>query len=233
MRRETSRIGTLLTVAILTLVTLYSILMPFSAAASPRCDPSGSLCQIDTLLSLGNTIQQIAAPSISDPSWLKPHVTFTYSFATRGHITADVKEFEQLVGQTLNDSRGWSRLNITFQQVASNANLLIYLAESSQMTSFSATGCSNDWSCTVGNTIIINQDRWLSATDAWNNAGGNLRDYRNMVVNHETGHWLGHDHLHCGGPGQLAPVMQQQSIDLEGCKINPWPLQSELWSARL
>ncbi len=178
-------------------------------------------------------MQQIGAPSISDPSWLKPHVTFTYSIATKGNITADMTEFRQLVNQTLNDARGWSRLNLTFNEVASGGNLTIYLAEALQMTSFSANGCSTSWSCTVGNTIIINQDRWLAATDSWNGGGGNLRDYRNMVVNHETGHWLGHNHLHCSGPGQLAPIMQQQSIDLEGCKVNPWPLDSELWSTRL
>jgi hypothetical protein len=50
-----------------------------------------------------------------------------------------------------------------------------------------------------------------------------------MVVNHETGHWLGHGHLGCGGAGRLAPVMMQQSKGLDGCKHNPWPLASELW----
>jgi hypothetical protein len=54
-----------------------------------------------------------------------------------------------------------------------------------------------------------------------------LRDYRHMVVNHEAGHFLGFGHANCGGPGQLAPVMQQQSINLQGCQHNPWPLQWE------
>lgn len=76
--------------------------------------------------------------------------------------------------------------------------------------------------------MIINEDRWLGATPAWNDAGGSLRDYRHMVINHETGHWLGFSHSYCGGPGQLAPVMQQQSISLQGCKFNPWPLTSEI-----
>jgi hypothetical protein len=50
-----------------------------------------------------------------------------------------------------------------------------------------------------------------------------------MVVDHETGHWLGHPHLSCGGRGRLAPVMMQQSKGLDGCRHNPWPLASERW----
>ena len=47
-----------------------------------------------------------------------------------------------------------------------------------------------------------------------------------MVINHETGHWLGLGHSFCSGPGQLAPVMQQQSIDVTGLPVQlvaaPW-----------
>jgi len=67
----------------------------------------------------------------------------------------------------------------------------------------------------------------LHATTTWTANNRSLRDYRHLVVNHETGHWLGFGHAYCGGPGQLAPVMQQQSISLQGCKPNPWPLASE------
>ena len=49
-----------------------------------------------------------------------------------------------------------------------------------------------------------------------------------MVINHEVGHWLGHGHETCATKGGPAAVMQQQSIDLEGCRFNPWPLESEI-----
>ena len=52
-----------------------------------------------------------------------------------------------------------------------------------------------------------------------------------MVVNHETGHWLGHGHLGCPGPGP-APVMMQQSKGRGACSFNPWPLPFERWFRR-
>ncbi len=49
-----------------------------------------------------------------------------------------------------------------------------------------------------------------------------------MVVNHETGHWLGKGHARCPGKGRLAPVMMQQSKGTHGCRFNPWPTAAEL-----
>lgn len=215
------------------IIAITSMFISFSAVASPSCEPEAGLCTSNDLLSIDKTLSSIVVPSVVTPSWMKSHITFNYTVQTRGTITADLTEFKTQVNETLNDARGWSQLNIRFNEVASGGNFTIYLAQSSQMTTFSANGCGTTYSCTVGNSVIINQDRWLGATDSWNNANGSLRDYRNMVVNHELGHWLGHGHQTCGGPGQLAPVMAQQSIDLQGCKFNPWPLASELWSSRI
>jgi len=147
-------------------------------------------------------------------------------------ITASLDEFRQQANATLNDGRGWARLGISFTEVESGGSFTLVLSEASQLPTFSS-GCTADYSCNAGRYVIINQDRWLGATPSWNNAGGSLRDYRHMVVNHETGHWLGHPHQSCAGPGQPAPLMLQQSIDLQGCTFNAWPLSSELWSSRL
>ena len=103
------------------------------------------------------------------------------------------------------------------------------LAQASLVPSFSSS-CSAMWSCRVGRYVIINQDRWLHASPAWNAAHLALRDYRHMVVNHETGHWLGLHHVGCPGPGRLAPVMMQQSKGLDGCRFNPFPTQHEIAS---
>lgn len=54
------------------------------------------------------------------------------------------------------------------------------------------------------------------------------RDYRRAVVNHETGDWPGFGPAFCSAGGATAPIMQQQSISLQGCRANPWPTASEL-----
>lgn len=147
-------------------------------------------------------------------------------------LTADLAEFKRQANATLNDPRGWARMGVIFQEVASGGMFSLVLAEANQLPVFSP-GCSAEYSCRAGRYVIINQDRWLGATPSWNAAGGSLRDYRHMVVNHEVGHWLGHGHEDCAAAGQSAAVMQQQSINLQGCSFNPWPTTSELWSTQL
>ena len=171
-----------------------------------------------------------AAPTINKPKWYT-NVTFTYSVSKNGATSGDLTQFAAQANETLNDPRGWAQLGVQFREVASGGNFRLILSQASLVPSYSSA-CSSDWSCNVGNNVIINDDRWMNASEAWNANGGSLRDYRHMVVNHETGHWLGHDHAFCTGAGNTAPVMQQQSIDLQGCKFNPWPLDSELWTSR-
>jgi hypothetical protein len=75
---------------------------------------------------------------------------------------------------------------------------------------------------------VLNADRWRHATPKWT---GSLLAYRRMLVNHEVGHLLGLHHPpdpQCPGAGRVAPVMAQQSTELEGCRPNPWPLAGEV-----
>ncbi len=155
--------------------------------------------------------------------------TVTYRIETRGRITTSVREFARLAAQTYADARGWRNAGVAFKRVRGASNFSLVLAEASWLPRFSST-CSVQWSCRAGRYVVINQVRWKYASPSWHGAGKSLRDYRNLVVNHETGHWLGHGHLGCPGPGRLAPVMMQQSKGLDGCRHNPWPLGSELWS---
>lgn len=221
----------------------------FLTASKESSQPS----QLLQLQSLPQTLTTVKLPTVKEPKWLADQKaaeqaaaaaklkastataqtsTVTYDVSTKGKTKASLAEFKQQANATLNDSRGWARLGVAFKEVESGGQFTLVLSVASELPNFSP-GCSSDYSCNAGRYVIINQDRWLGATPSWNAAGGSLRDYRHMVVNHETGHWLGHGHESCGGPGQAAPVMQQQSISLQGCSFNPWPLASEVWSTTL
>ena len=150
----------------------------------------------------------------------------TYSVITRGTISASVKKFARLSQQTFDDPRGWRGKGVEFSRVAKGGSFSLVLAEASTVPSFSSQ-CSSTYSCRVGRYVIINQTRWQQATPSWNDAGKSLRGYRHMVVNHETGHWLGKGHASCPGAGRLAPVMMQQSKGTQGCRLNPWPTAGE------
>ncbi|WP_278802457.1 DUF3152 domain-containing protein [Bifidobacterium pullorum] len=164
-------------------------------------------------------------------------ITYTYCVASRGEV-GDLTEFANTVFSTLNDPRGWPRAGVIFQEnegadpnTDPNAcSMTLTLAAADQMTSFS-TECSDEYSCRVGNDVVINVDRWNNATEGWLNAGGTVSRYRTMVINHEVGHRLGHldNELTCSAVNQPAPLMQQQSMDLLGCTPNEWPLDEELW----
>ena len=160
-------------------------------------------------------------------------ITYTYCVASKGEV-GDLTEFSDTVFSTLNDPRGWPRAGAVFQEADGTdpnaCSMTLTLAAADQMTSFS-TECSDEYSCRVGNDVVINIDRWNNATEGWLNAGGTVSRYRTMVINHEVGHRLGHldNELTCPAVNQPAPLMQQQSMDLLGCVPNEWPLDEELW----
>lgn len=224
------------------------IVMPMSTSVSPAVN-------LSDYSSVQEVVASITLPDVEQPKWLKDQITaeeatktrmapetnsispsgkivVTYDVTNRGNVSTSLDEFRVQANQTLNDERGWARMGVVFQEVSNGGRFTLVLSEASQLPTFSS-GCSVEYSCRAGRYVVINQDRWMGATASWNSAGGSLRDYRHMVINHETGHWLGHGHSGCAAPGQLAPVMQQQSIDLQACSFNPWPLASELSSSQL
>lgn len=156
-------------------------------------------------------------------------VEVSYDVATKGEVQGNLEEFRSLVAETLNDSRGWIRAGVKFTEVESGGKMHVLLASPAEISAASA-GCSDKLSCTVKPNVYINDDRWLGGSDSYNELGVSLQNYRKMVVNHEVGHFLGHDHIaECETDSGLAPIMLQQSTGLRGCQPNAWPLPSELW----
>jgi hypothetical protein len=150
----------------------------------------------------------------------------TYSVQGRGNVSS-LQDFAAEAAAVYADPRGWSLGgSIRFDRVDSGGDFTLWLTADALMSTFGGA-CDVEWSCRNGRNVVINEDRWLGSSDSWLAAGAPLETYHRMVLNHETGHWLGFGHARCPGPGQPAPVMQQQSMTLAGCVPNPWPLPSE------
>jgi hypothetical protein len=148
----------------------------------------------------------------------------TYVVRTRGHVVADPDFFAAAAAKTYADPRGWLAAHHRFTRVPSGGDFTLVLAQARYLPAYSRV-CSTLYSCRVGRNVVINQSRWRHGSPHF---PGDLATYRAMVVNHETGHWLGRPHAFCRGPGRLAPVMQQQSKGMQGCRVNAWPLPREL-----
>jgi len=80
------------------------------------------------------------------------------------------------------------------------------------------------YSCRFGQTLMINLRRWLHGAP---NFPVSITSYHNNVINHEMGHFLGFDHMHCPAAGQPAPIMMQQTINIEGCLPNEFPFAAD------
>lgn len=127
---------------------------------------------------------------------------------------------------TLADARGWTRGAVRFQRVAENANTDVLVAAPDTVDMLCAPlSTLGEVSCCQGRKVVINVRRWKGAVPHWT---GSVTSYRQMLINHEVGHRIGMGHRYCGGAGQQAPVMQQQTYGLQGCRANQWPLEHEL-----
>ena len=138
---------------------------------------------------------------------------------------ADGDDFAPTLAATMADARGW--LGAGFDVREDPAALYrVVLAEGHEVDQLCLpykTG--GEYSCQNGTTVAINAERWREGVEHW---PGDLASYRTMLLNHEMGHLLGQHHRDCPAPGQRAPVMQQQSASLEGCRANAWPLAAEI-----
>ncbi|MGC0420630.1 DUF3152 domain-containing protein [Embleya sp. AB8] len=168
---------------------------------------------------------------------------YTYAVQIEEGLQLDGELFATTVQKTLNDKRSWASGGLTFERTdAPNANFVVRL--SSPETVHKACGPivgdtrTDNVSCDAYGTpyVMINAWRWAQGSTAY---GDDIVGYRQMLINHEVGHRLGHNHEYaCGAGGigaDLAPVMMQQTktrVARDGamagqtCEANPWPYPS-------
>jgi hypothetical protein len=139
-------------------------------------------------------------------------------------IGVDGAAFADAVTQTLGDPRSWGNGGrMSFQRVGSGAayDFRVSLVSPGSMETYCpGVGTGGYTSCRYGERAVINLARWATAVPHYD---GDIATYRLYVVNHEVGHALGNGHEPCPGAGQPAPVMQQQTLRLDGCSKNAWP----------
>ena len=172
-----------------------------------------------------------ALPSVPRPPPAAPTpasgiVEIAYRVEVRTNDRA-TRGFTGAVEATLSDPRGWSRAGFRFVRRI-DAPFLIVLAEGDEVDRLCLPyDTYGEYSCQNGPVVALNAERWRSATPKWT---ADLASFRQMLVNHEVGHLLGQRHpsQHCPRPGRLAPVMGQQSTELNGCLPTPWPLEGEI-----
>ncbi|MEU2266366.1 DUF3152 domain-containing protein [Streptomyces olindensis] len=156
----------------------------------------------------------------------------TYRVDVEQGLGLDGELFAEAVQKTLNDQRSWAHNGAyAFER--------IYTGKPDFVITLASPGTTADWcaksgldttvdnvSCDSAATerVMINAYRWAQGSETY---GDQIHAYRQMLINHEVGHRLGHGHVTCDKDGDLAPVMQQQTkfLDHDGirCRANPWP----------
>ncbi|MFJ5552999.1 DUF3152 domain-containing protein [Streptomyces sp. NPDC093225] len=147
-------------------------------------------------------------------------------------LALDGALFAEAVQRTLNDRRSWAHDgDMTFERVSSGeSDFVITLASPGTTGTWCAKSdldtTEQNVSCDSAKTerVMINAFRWAQGAVTF--GADKMFAYRQMLINHEVGHRLGHGHVNCRTSGALAPIMQQQtkSLDLDGikCRPNPW-----------
>lgn len=153
-------------------------------------------------------------------------------------------DFGRFVEDVLADPRSWAGGGEVALRRIENGEPDLRIRLASQTTARKLCGFElpYDTSCRIGNEVYLSAARWVRGAKSF---GGEMREYRQYMVNHEVGHFLGHGHEPCDAQGGPAPVMMQQTFsthndeladitaitpqqvavpkDGKACKPNPWP----------
>ena len=139
---------------------------------------------------------------------------------------ADVAE---QVERVLADRRGWTADGRSaFRRVSGGTvDFVVRVATPTTVDRICAKyglNTGGEVNCSVGHQVMVNLKRWELATPVY---ADDVPAYRALIINHEVGHFLGHGHVTCPGPGKPAPAMMQQIKGMKGCEPNVWPYDED------
>lgn len=198
---------------------LLGMLLPFSTFAGDA-DP----------LSTGLSLDELPESGSGTYVWAKGKSRAVgrgaikkYSVGIEEGLEIDPDAVAALIEETLADPRSWTSDKARswgFQRVERGGIKFVIATPDTVDRQCLPLDTEGEVSCAKNGYISINLKRWEMAVPHWD---GGMDAYRRYVINHEMGHYLAKPHEPCPGPGQLAPVMQQQTYFLKGCRGNAWP----------
>ncbi|MFJ8543351.1 DUF3152 domain-containing protein [Streptomyces sp. NPDC093586] len=155
--------------------------------------------------------------------------TLTYVVEVEDGIGLKAPDVAAEVERILADQRGWTADGtVGFRRVPDGpSDFRVRLATAAtvdRICGYYGLDTGGEVNCNVGQDVMVNLKRWLLATQYY---ADDVTSYRALVINHEVGHFLGHGHEGCPGPGRPAPVMMQQIKGLHGCTVNVWPYDDD------
>lgn len=157
---------------------------------------------------------------------------YRYRIDVEKGLGLDSALFARAVQETLNDERSWAHDGeMTFERISTgDPDFVITLASPGttgvwcEKSGLDTTEDNVSCDSAATERVMINAYRWAQGSSTF--GPDKLFSYRQMLINHEVGHRLGHNHVSCRTPGSLAPVMQQQtkSLNIDGikCRSNAW-----------
>lgn len=181
-------------------------------------------------------------PGAGEPFGAGELFTYTVEVEDGVDLEGGPAGFATTVDNTLNNPKSWiGSGRYQFRRVDDSRQADLRISLTSQITTRETCGfrIPFDASCwkSGDKRVVINNARWARGAVAFQ---GNVVQYQQYVINHEVGHGLGFSHTSCPAPGELAPVMMQQTwgvandylaalgtdrVEPDGkvCEPNAWP----------